>query len=54
MNSVFFSIIDIIEILTERPRPRKYWYALKTKLKSKASELFQIVGKLKIQAEFGK
>ena len=28
----YFSIIDIIEILTESPRPRKYWSALKTKL----------------------
>ena len=29
----FFSIIDVIEILTDSPRPRKYWNALKTKLK---------------------
>src|SRR5256885_2210337 len=29
----FFSIIDVIEILTGSPRPRKYWNALKTKLK---------------------
>ncbi len=28
----FFSVVDIIEILTESPRPRKYWNALKTKL----------------------
>jgi hypothetical protein len=28
----FFSVIDVIEILTESPRPRKYWSALKTKL----------------------
>ncbi|MDR3183840.1 MAG: hypothetical protein LBT49_00325 [Prevotellaceae bacterium] len=27
------SIIDVIEILTGSPRPRKYWNALKTKLK---------------------
>lgn len=24
----FFSVIDVIEILTESPRPRKYWNAL--------------------------
>ena len=29
----FFSIIDVIEVLTDSPRPRKYWNALKTKLK---------------------
>lgn len=28
----YFSIVDIIEALTESPRPRKYWNALKTKL----------------------
>lgn len=31
----YFSIIDVIEILTESPRPRKYWNALKTKLKNR-------------------
>lgn len=34
-----FSIIDVIEVLTESPRPRKYWNALKTKLKNEGSEL---------------
>jgi hypothetical protein len=28
----YFSVIDIIEVLTESPRPRKYWNDLKTKL----------------------
>ena len=32
----FFSIIDVIEVLTDSPRPRKYWNALKTKLKNKS------------------
>ncbi len=32
----YFSIIDIIEVLTDSPRPRKYWNALKTKLKNEA------------------
>lgn len=30
----YFSIIDIIEILTESPRPRKYWNALKNEIKT--------------------
>jgi hypothetical protein len=50
----YFSIIDIIEILTESPRPRKYWNALKTKLVSEGSELSQKLGQLKMQAEDGK
>ena len=35
----FFSIVDVIEVLTDSPRPRKYWNALKTKLKQEGSEL---------------
>jgi len=50
----FFSIIDVIEILTDSPRPRKYWSALKTKLKAEGSELSQNLGQLKMQAEDGK
>ncbi len=50
----YFSVIDIIEILTDSPRPRKYWSALKTKLQSEGSELSQFVGQLKMQAEDGK
>jgi len=50
----FFSIVDIIGILTESPRPRKYWNALKTKLKNEGSELSQTLGQLKLQSEDGK
>jgi len=50
----YFSVIDIIEILTESPRPRKYWSALKTKLQEEGSELSQNVGHLKMEAEDGK
>ena len=47
----FFSIVDIIEVLTDSPRPRKYWSALKTKLKLEGSELSQNLGQLKMQSE---
>ncbi len=50
----FFSVIDVIEILTESPRPRKYWSALKTKLAQEGSELSQKLGQLKMEAEDGK
>jgi hypothetical protein len=50
----FFSVVDVIEILTESPRPRKYWSALKTKLISEGSELSQKMGQLKMQAADGK
>jgi hypothetical protein len=50
----YFSIIDVIEILTNSPRPRKYWNALKTKLQSEGSELSQVLGQLKMQSADGK
>lgn len=50
----YFSVVDIIEILTESPRPRKYWNALKTKLKEEGSELSQKVGQLKMMSSDGK
>ena len=50
----YFSVVDIIEILTDSPRPRKYWSALKTKLKNEGSELSHNLGQLKMMAEDGK
>jgi len=50
----YFSVIDIVEVLTESPRPRKYWNALKTKLQQEGSELSHKLGQLKMQAEDGK
>lgn len=50
----YFSVIDVIEILTDSPRPRKYWNALKTKLKSEGSELSQDLGQLKMMSSDGK
>ncbi|MEO6287541.1 MAG: Bro-N domain-containing protein [Dyadobacter sp.] len=50
----FFSVIDVVEILTDTDRPRKYWNDLKTKLKKEGSELSDFIGQLKMQAEDGK
>lgn len=50
----YFSIVDVSEILTDSPRPRKYWNALKAKLKVEGSELSHKLGQLKLEAEDGK
>lgn len=50
----YFSIIDVIAILTESERPRKYWSDLKTKLKKEGSELSENIGQLKMKADDGK
>lgn len=50
----FFSIVDVIGVLIENTRPRKYWSDLKTKLKAEGSELSENIGQLKMLAEDGK
>jgi len=50
----YFSIIDVIEVLTDSPRARKYWNALKTKLITEGSELSQKLGQLKMPSADGK
>ena len=50
----FFSIIDIVEVLTGTDRPRKYWSDLKAKLISEGSQLSEKIGQLKMKAEDGK
>jgi hypothetical protein len=50
----YFSVIDVIEILTGSERPRKYWNDLKTKLKKEGSELSEKIGQLKMEASDGK
>ena len=50
----YFSVIDVIEILTDSPRPRKYWNALKNKLSEEGSQLSQNMGQLKLIANDGK
>jgi hypothetical protein len=44
----YFSVIDVIAVLTDSDRPRKYWNDLKTKLKKEGSELSEKIGHLKI------
>ena len=50
----YLSIIDVIEILTENSRPRKYWSDLKAKLTKEGSEVSEEIGQLKMLAPDGK
>jgi len=49
-----FAIMDVVEILAQTDRPRKYWNDLKTKLKAEGSEVSEKIGQLKMQASDGK
>jgi hypothetical protein len=50
----FISIIDVIKILTETDRSRKYWSDLKNKLQKEGSQLSEKIGQLKMPAPDGK
>ncbi|MFN3757095.1 MAG: Bro-N domain-containing protein [Flavobacterium sp.] len=50
----YFSIIDVIQILIDNDRPRKYWNDLKTKLRKEGSEVSEKIGQLKLVADDGK
>ena len=54
-NEWWFSITDIIEVLTGNERPRKYWNDLKKKLiKEGYREVSEKIGQLKLSASDGK
>ena len=50
----YFSIVDVISILTDSPNPRKYWSVLKTRLKREGSELTTNCSQLKMPSSDGK
>ena len=50
----FFSIVDVIQVLTESQTPRRYWSDLKRKLQSEGSEVYEKIVQLKLPAPDGK
>ena len=51
----YFSIIDVIEILSESNNPRRYWSDLKRKLtKEGFDQLYEIIVQLKLESAGGK
>ena len=50
----FFSVVDVIRILTESVNPRKYWSVLKIRLKQEGSQLATNCSQLKMKSSDGK
>ena len=50
----YFSVIDVIEILTGSIIPKRYWSDLKKKLATEGSETYEKIVRLKMLAEDGK
>jgi len=50
----YFSVVDVISVLTNSSNSRRYWSDLKTKLKQEGSELYDNIVQLKMIAPDGK
>ena len=50
----YFSVIDVVEVLSESQNPRRYWSDLKIKLVKEGSEVYDKIVQLKLQAADGK
>src|SRR3989344_1185326 len=50
----YFSIIDVIEVLTDSPSPNNYWKVLKFRLRKEGDELVTNCNRLKMQSSDGK
>ena len=50
----YFSVVDVVGILTDSEEPRNYWYVLKNRLKKEGSELLTFCKGLKMVAPDGK
>ena len=50
----YFSVIDVIQVLTDSAIPRRYWSDLKRKLETEGSEVYEKIVQLKLTAPDGK
>ena len=50
----YFSVVDVIKVLTDSDEPRKYWSVLKNRLKKEGSELTTKCSQLKLKSSDGK
>ena len=50
----YFSVVDVIAILTDSTVPKRYWSDLKIKLKKEGSEVYEKIVQLKLIASDGK
>lgn len=50
----WFSIVDVIAVLSGSPNPRKYWSVLKTRMKKEGNQLATNCSQLKMQSSDGK
>ena len=54
IGDYYYSVIDVIAVLTESKNPRNYWKVLKKRLKDEGNELVTNCNRLKMPAKDGK
>lgn len=54
IEDYYFSVIDVIAVLTESKNPNRYWSDLKIKLKNESGEPYDNIVRLKLPAADGK
>ena len=50
----YFSVVDVVGVLTESENPNNYWKVLKNRLKKEGSQLVTNCNQLKMQSSDGK
>ena len=50
----YFSVVDVVAVLTESDNPRNYWKVLKNRLKKEGNESVTNCNQLKLKAADGK
>lgn len=50
----YFSVVDVVAVLTDSTEPRRYWSDLKIKLKNEGNETYDKIVQLKMRAPDGK
>jgi len=50
----YFSVVDVVGVLTDSPDPKRYWSVLKTRLKQEGVESTTICSTLKLPAQDGR
>ncbi len=54
MKKYYISVVDMVGVLSESDRPRKYWSDLKSQLLKEGNEVSEKIGQLKLKSKDGK
>ena len=54
IEDYYFSVVDVIGVLTDSSNPKRYWTDLKIKLTMEGSQLYENIVQLKLKAKDGK